>query len=384
MTSGEVSPGFSAVRDAFDANFSSRGELGAALCVVHRGRAVVDLSGGTDGWGRPYTAETLQVVFSATKGAAALCTALLLERGLLVAERPVAHYWPEFAQSGKGAISVASVLSHRAGLAAVDRHLTLDDVFAGKPVVEALAAQRPLWRPGAAHGYHAVTFGFLVGELVERVTGMTLGQFFEREVREPLGLRFWIGLPADQERWVAPLLDPPLAPSVGSRLLFAVARRSRHLLWRSLTLDGALSVGSAAAIFNSRQAHEAELVSAGGIGNARSLAWMYAAALGPISGTRILSPEGLRTVVKPRSQGRDRCMLTVSRFGLGYGLHSPMSPFTTVDAFGHYGIGGSFGFADPGLDLAAGYVTSQMPHDATKDPRIGAIMAAITASANRC
>lgn len=178
---GETYPTFANVRRAFAANFIEHGEVGASLCVIQHGRTVVDLWGGRDAHGRPYTADTLQLVFSATKGIAALCASLLVELGLLDPARPVAYYWPEFAQAGKGSLPVSWALAHRGGLAALDRPLTADEVFAIDPVVEALAAQRPLWKPGTAHGYHAVTFGCIVGELVKRVTGTSLSRFLDRK-----------------------------------------------------------------------------------------------------------------------------------------------------------------------------------------------------------
>lgn len=377
---GETYPTFANVRRAFAANFVEHGEVGASLCVIQHGRTVVDLWGGRDAHGRPYTADTLQLVFSATKGIAALCASLLVELGLLDPARPVAYYWPEFAQAGKGSLPVSWVLAHRGGLAALDQPLTADEVFAIDPVVEALAAQRPLWKPGTAHGYHAVTFGCIVGELVKRVTGTSLSRFFAGEIGDPLDLDFWIGLPRQLEPRVAPLIDAPPAGIV-PRLVLAAAQRRRHLLWRALTLDGALQSESTAALFNDRRAHAAELASATGIGTARALARVYAAALGHVDGVQLLSDRVLRAATRPEAAGRDRVLLMQSRFGLGFGLHSRMSPFTTAAAFGHYGISGSFGFADPDLGLAAGYVTSRMASDAANDPRTRALRAAILASA---
>ncbi|MEV0668572.1 serine hydrolase domain-containing protein [Actinomadura luteofluorescens] len=374
---GRTTPGFTGVRQAFEATLVHRTGAGAALCVIHNGRTAVDLWGGTDLHGRPFTADTLQLVFSATKGAAALCTALLVERDQLDIHRPVAYYWPEFAQAGKQTLTVDHALSHRGGLAALDRRLSLDDVFDGEPVIESLAAQRPLWKPGSAHGYHAVTYRFLVGKLVKRETGTPLSRYFAAEVREPLGLDFWIGLPPDLEPRVAPLIDGP-PPGPAQRLILHIARRRRSLLWRSLTLDGTLHSASTAELFNQRRSHAAQMASATGI---RALAGMYAAALGQAGGTPLLSPPVLETVTRPRAEGWDRCMFTRSRFALGFGLHSKMSPFTSQAAFGHYGISGSFGFADPTLDLAIGYITSHIAPDATNDPRIRALRAALMKSA---
>ncbi|HEX4244482.1 MAG TPA: serine hydrolase domain-containing protein, partial [Acidimicrobiales bacterium] len=171
---GTTAPGFGAVRDAFAANFAERGDQGAAVCVYRHGVPVVDLWGGvadpaTD---TPYTGDTLQLVFSTTKGATAACANLLIERGLLDPSAPVADYWPEFAAAGKGGITVEWVLSHQSALPAIDATLTLAQALAWDPIVEALAGQKPLWEPGTAHGYHALTFGWLVGELVRRVSGV--------------------------------------------------------------------------------------------------------------------------------------------------------------------------------------------------------------------
>src|SRR5580692_6410089 len=206
---GSVSPGFEGVRDAFEANFSGGLEVGAGLCVHVGGRKVVDLYGGAfdEGSGqRPYGWDTLQFVFSSTKGAAAACAHLLAQRGLLDFDEPVATYWPEFAQAGKGDLPVRYLLSHQAGLPVVDRTLTTSEFLAWDPIVAALAEQSPIWEPGTAHGYHAVTYGYLVGEVVRRVSGRSLGTFFAEEIAQPLGLEFWIGLPEEQEHRVSPMI----------------------------------------------------------------------------------------------------------------------------------------------------------------------------------
>src|SRR3954447_642232 len=204
---GHVEPGFEGVKDAFAANFGQHGEVGAAFALHVGGKKVVDLWGGTAdvASARPYTEDSLQLVFSTTKGATAMCANLLAERGELDIDAPVATYWPEFAQAGKENIPVRWLLSHKAGPPTVDAKLTADEVFAWDPIIHALEAQAPDWEPGTAHGYHAVTYGYLVGEVVRRVSGKSLGTFFHEEFAEPLGLEFWIGLPdAEQER-VAPI-----------------------------------------------------------------------------------------------------------------------------------------------------------------------------------
>ena len=205
---GSVEPGFEGVRDAFEANFERGLEVGAGLCVHVDGRKVVDLCGGTfDEAGElPYGPDALQFVFSSTKGATAACAHLLAQRGLLDFDEPVATYWPEFAQAGKGDLPVRYLLSHQAGLPVVDRTLTTSEFLSWDPIVAALAEQAPLWDPGTAHGYHAVSYGYLVGEVVRRISGRSLGTFFADEIARPLGLEFYIGLPGELEARVSPIV----------------------------------------------------------------------------------------------------------------------------------------------------------------------------------
>ncbi len=205
---GLVEPGFEAVRDAFARNFEEGSELGSAFCVHVEGRKVVDLTGGSfDAAGsRPYGADALQLVFSSTKGATAVCANLLAQRGLLDLDAPVATYWPEFARAGKESMPVRYLLCHQAGVPAVDRRLSPEELQAWTPIIDALAEQTPFWKPGTAHGYHAITYGYLVGEVVRRITGRSLGTFFAEEVAGPLGLEFLIGLPAELEARVSPIV----------------------------------------------------------------------------------------------------------------------------------------------------------------------------------
>lgn len=214
LVSGAVKEGFERVRDAFEQNFTAHDEVGAAVCVYVDGRMVVDLWGGTADAdaGRPWQRDTLMLIRSTTKGAAAICAAMLAERGELDVEAPVVDTWPEFGAQGKEEVPVAWVLCHRVGLPALDAWIGRDEAVAWDPVVEALAAQRPVWQPGTRHGYHALTYGFLVGEIVRRVTGRTLGRYFHDEVAQPLGLDFWIGLPNDAVARVAHMV-PPAMPS---------------------------------------------------------------------------------------------------------------------------------------------------------------------------
>ena len=217
---GHTATGFEKVADAFRSNFEVFPELGASFALYADGELKVDLWGGVadKATGRAWDEETLQLVFSTTKGAAAICVARLVEAGKLSYSDTVASHWPEFAANGKSDITVAQMMSHQAGLAWVEAPLTIDDLLAVDPIVAALAAQTPLWEPGSTHGYHALTYGWLAGELVRRVDGRTIGQYFADEVAGPLGLDFWIGLPESEEARVSTLeASPP--PSDPAELL---------------------------------------------------------------------------------------------------------------------------------------------------------------------
>ncbi|MDA8381292.1 MAG: serine hydrolase [Actinomycetota bacterium] len=394
---GFVAPGFEPVREAFLANFTADGEVGAAVCVYQDGVPVVDLWGGsapspfrTSDQSReaaaragqdqaepppsPYGRDTLQLVYSSTKGMTAVCAHLLVQRGELDLDAPVAHYWPEFAAAGKGAIPVRWLLSHRAGLPAIDARLSLDDVLKWDPVVDALAAQEPYWEPGTDHGYHALTFGWLVGEVVRRATGMSIGTFFAEEVAKPLGLDTWIGLPADEEPRVAPLPDAGLGvpEDLDPALVFLVRSflGPESLTGRALSLNGAIPFGKGGNPFNKREVHAAEIPAAGGITDARSLARMYAALVGNVDGVRILDAERIAAAKSIESNGPDRVLVFPSVFGEGFMCHDPVhSPLLGPGSFGHSGAGGSLGFADADADIGFGYVMNRMLFNFAGDPR---------------
>ena len=225
---GHVAPGFDGVRDAFAANFARHGDVGAAFALYVRGEKVVDIWGGTadNAQDRPWSEHTLAPVFSTTKGVTAICAHLLAQRGELDLDAPVANYWPEFKAEGKESTSVRWLLSHRAGLPAIDGLVTPADVYAWDPVIEKLAAQKPFWEPGTAHGYHAFTFGWLVGEVLRRVTGMSIGHFLATEIAGPLGLDVFIGLPEAEEPRVSRLIDQPWTASMFEEMAGRVPEES--------------------------------------------------------------------------------------------------------------------------------------------------------------
>jgi len=365
---GEVAPGFEPVRDAFISNFTELGDAGAGVCIYLNGMPVVDLAGGWS-WksaGVPYDKSCLQLVFSSTKGATAICAHILAERGLLDYGDPVANYWPQFANNGKASVTVAQILSHQAGLPTISEPMDLDLVLQWDPIVEALANQEPFWEPGSAHGYHALTFGWLVGEIVRRVSGKSIGEFFAQEVARPLGLEFWIGLPEDQEQRVSKLrlgplpdfrhLDPEMKKIAAD--IFAPG----SLMLRALTLNGSFGqfMGGEGP-FNKREVHAAEVPAANGITNARSLARMYAATVGPVDGVRLINSSTVASATQVQSEGPDRVLTAPSRFGLGFMLdRKDFAPLLSPASFGHSGAGGSLGFADPVHNVGFGYVMNQM------------------------
>jgi CubicO group peptidase (beta-lactamase class C family) len=379
---GLVEPGFDGVRAAFADNFGAGREVGAALCVHVAGRKVVDLCGGVfdrDGT-RPYGPDALQLVFSSTKGATATCANLLAQRGLLDLDAPVARYWPEFAQAGKEALPVRFLLSHQAGLPAIDRSLTPEEVQAWEPVIDALAVQAPFWEPGTAHGYHALTYGYLVGEVVRRVSGRSLGTFFAEEVATPLGLEFYIGLPDELEPRVSPIVAAPIAGAAQASPDYAAT-----LLARALNMGGAFRDRT---WMNRPAWHAAEVPGGAGITNATSLSRLYAGLVGTVEGG---PPEPLLTreqVAQARTVltfGADRVFASVGleleqKIGLGFWCASPAFAFGGEGAFGHGGAGGSYGFADPEHELAVGYVMNKMSDAVLGDPRASGITQAVYAA----
>lgn len=378
---GTVAAGFEPVRDAFVTNFAERNETGASVCVYVNGEAVVNLWGGaanhkTDA---PWTDDTAALVFSTTKGAAAFCVARLAEAGLIDYEAAVADYWPEFAASGKANVTVGQLLSHQAGLIFLDPPLSLDEVLAGTPAVETLAAQAPLWEPGTAHGYHAITYGWLVGELVRRVDGRSLGQYFADEIAAPLGLPFWIGLPEQEEWRVARLRGAPRPTGAELELMRKIAGRGSNG-GRALSLDGAFAAVDGVDPFQTRAVRAAELPAANGVTNAAAVARLYAAALGPVDGFRLIGDDMVDTVRGQQVMGPDRTLVLDTRFGYGFMLHCDELTLTQDGAFGHYGSGGSLGLADPTTGLAFGYVMNQRGGGIASDPRAVALVQA----AHRC
>ncbi|WP_030219040.1 serine hydrolase domain-containing protein [Streptomyces bikiniensis] len=364
---GEVAPGFEPVREAFAANFTQHGDIGAAVCVYWHGRPVVDLWGGVADvdTGRPWTRDTLQLVYSATKGATATAAHMLVERGMLDLDAPVAVYWPEFAANGKADIPVRWLLSHQAGLVALDQPLPLAEALAWDPMAAALAAQRPVWTPGTAHGYHGRTWGWLVGEVIRRVSGRSPGTFFADEIAGPLGLDFFIGLPASERERVSRMAYRRPAVDLTAVPVESIPEELREQVdaWRDPNSfsNRAYAVTDPAAIdFDSPEVQAAELPSSNGIGTAQALARMYAALIGEVDGVRLLAPETLASATAEQASGKDQVLVFPSRFSTGYMLPTEDNPMTGPTAFGHTGRGGSLAFADPEHGIAFGYAMNHI------------------------
>ncbi len=391
---GSVASGFEAVREAFEANFDQHGEVGAAFSVYVDGEAVVDLTGGTRTDGSPYDEATLQMVFSSTKGATAACAHLLAQRGELDLDAPVADYWPEFARGGKAQVPVSWLLSHKVGLVDTEARLTYEDMLDWDTVASALAESTPLWEPGTQHGYHAVTYGWLIGEVVRRVSGMSLGEYFRREVADPLGLDFWIGLPAEEHPRVSSLIPmtPPEGLSTaggdtdtgsGARAPTGLVEMLDILLGPGNLAGRALSApGGAAAdeqIWNDPRTLSAQIPAANGVTNAKSLARMYASMVGNVDGVQLFEPEILDVAIEPQVEGPDAVLMFPIPFALGFMAHSNFSPFLGGRSFGHYGAGGSVGLADPDRRISVGYVMNQMHFGLAGDPRTAGLLSAVDA-----
>ena len=352
--SGFVAPGYERVLETFRKNFDDHKEVGAACCVHVGGRIMVDLWGGlaNPATGKPWEADTPVPIFSSTKGITAICVHRLVQTGTLDLDAPVVKYWPEFAAEGKASVLLRWVLSHRAGVPAVDQHFTLEDVLDWSAVVAAVAAQKLEWEPGTRHGYHARTYGWILGEVVRRVTGKSLGRFFSDEIAGPLGLDCWIGLPEEIESKVASIVPPERSTNPAVRAAVARLMGPTTLLGRTITKPDNLFAYDER--WNTRPYHAAELPSTNGIGTARALSRMYAATIGEIDGIRLLEPSTVGAACLEQSAGTDAVLGSPTRYGVGFSLFGPEG------SFGSPGAGGSLGFADTTNRLAFGYVMNRM------------------------
>lgn len=363
---GEVKPGFEPVKAAF-ADLWQDIEVGASLSVFHQGTRVVDLWGGyrnremTDPWER----DTLVNVYSTTKGPASLAVAILHDEGKLDYEEKVAYYWPEFGAEGKQDVTVAQLLSHQAGLCGVETRLTVEDLYDWDKMCNLLAAQKPLWPPGEGAGYHAITWGYFPGELIRRITGMSLGQYFHEKVASPLNADFFIGLPDSEMDRVATMIGPnharvqPEAPPDTTMPEF----------YPIALLNPSIGPYKHASSYDWRKA---EIAAANGQANARGIATVYGALAmgGELDDTRIVSQKALDAATRLEVDDQiDLVTGRVMRRARGFMLNTEEAYGPNPDAFGHAGAGGSLGFADPQTGTGFGYAMNQMQSDVSATPR---------------
>jgi CubicO group peptidase (beta-lactamase class C family) len=373
---------FDRVKAAFAENFEKRNDYGAAVAVTIDGRQVVDLWGGHADRDRtqPWTRDTIVNVFSTTKGITAICAHRLVDQGLLDLDAPAARYWPEFAQNGKAGIPVRYLLNHRAGLHALRKPLGDDAFYHWDVMTAALAAEEPWWAPGTKHGYHAITFGWLVGEVIRRITGKKPGVYLRDEIATPLGIDCHIGLDArDDSRCAQMIQSPPPPPDQIN--LFEYATKNPESVTGNAFMNPptAMKLGAV----NAREWRGAEIPAANGHTTARALARLYGALArgGEVDDVRIMSPDAIRRCYTEESDGNDAVLLVPTRFSSGFMLTQPHDPWgPNAHTFGHPGAGGSLGFADPDAKIGFGYTMNKMGPYILLDPRARALLEAAYAS----
>ena len=349
---GECAPRFAGVREAFEENFTERGDVGAAVAVTLGGEPVVDLwaghadAAGTLAWER----DTIVNVYSTGKGMLSLGLHMLADRGLVDIEAPVASYWPEFAQAGKEGVTVRHVLGHRSGVVGARRLLPKEACYDWETMTTALAEAEPWWEPGTRHGYHVWTYGWIVGEIVRRVSGRSPGVFVREEIVDPLGVDFSIGTPASEHGRIADIVPPSRNPLPEPDVTSMLAMAHNNPPW---TFEDA----------NTSAWREAEIPAGNGHADARGLARVYGALAlgGELDGVRLLSESAIEAARTLQSEGTDATIGVENRYALGFQLPSPaLGDPRPETAFGHSGVGGSQAFADPGVGLGFAYVMNRI------------------------
>lgn len=366
---GTVEPRFVAVRNAFAQNFINGEENGAAFCMTLDGKPVVDIWGGfvDEAQTKPWQQDTIVNVYSTTKTMTALTALYLADKGALKFEDPVAKYWPEFAAAGKADVTVAHLMSHSAGLSGWKEPLVREDLYDWEKATSLLAAQEPYWKPGSAPGYHAMTQGYLVGEVIRRVAGETVGTLFRKEIAGPLGADFHIGLPATEDHRVADLTPPPASGTLGQG-----------------TADPLITNMASNPPINpldtrSRAWRAAEIPAAGGTGNARSVALVHTilANGGHANGKQIMSEAGCRKALELQIEGNDKILGIPVRYGLGFGLPGGVANFPNPNTLFWGGYGGSLAVIDMDQHATYAYAMNKMAPTTTGDMRaFGMLMAA--------
>ncbi|MBK8199025.1 MAG: beta-lactamase family protein [Acidobacteria bacterium] len=365
---GFVDDRFAPVKEAFESNFTSGQENGAGFCMTVDGKTVVDIWGGyaDEAQTRPWERDTIVNVYSTTKTMTALTALYLADKGALDFAAPVSKYWPEFAANGKADVTVAHLMSHSAGLSGWKEPLVREDLYDWEKATSLLAAQAPYWKPGTAPGYHAMTQGYLVGEVIRRVAGDTVGTVFRKQIAEPLGADFHIGLPSTEDHRVADLTPPPPGAGLGQGTTDElVANMSNNPPLNPLDT-------------RTRAWRGAEIPAAGGTGNARSVALVQSllANGGAMSGKQILSEGGCRKALELQIEGTDLILGIPVRYGLGFGLSGGMVPFPNPNTIYWGGYGGSLVVSDMDARATYAYAMNKMAPTTTGDMRAFAILMA--------
>lgn len=353
---------YASVKTQFANNLATGEDIGASFCATVKGETVVDLWGGfmDEGKTKPWEKDTIVNVYSTTKTMTALTALLLADRGQLDFDAPVARYWPEFAANGKERVKVSHLMSHAAGLSGWKENLSLEDVYDWEKMTSLLAAQAPYWEPGTAPGYHALSQGYLVGEVVRRITGRSLGTVFREEIAEPLGADFHIGLPPSEDNRVATLIPPPAGTAIGEGVQ------------DPLVANMANNPGIDVSATRTRAWRGAEIPAAGGTGNARAVAQIHTIlANGGVAwnGKRIMSEKGCRKALELQIEGKDKILGIEVRYGLGFGLPGPAIPLPNPNTLYWGGYGGSLAIIDMDARATYAYAMNRMVGTTTGDIR---------------
>jgi CubicO group peptidase (beta-lactamase class C family) len=365
---GHTDARFAAVRAVFENNFATGADVGASFCATIDGETVVDLWGGHADPAKtaPWQKDTIVNVYSTTKTMTALTALLIADRGELDFDAPVAKYWPEFAANGKAGVKVSHLMSHAAGLSGWKEPITKADVYDWEKCTSLLAAQAPYWEPGTACGYHALTQGYLVGEVIRRITGKTVGTVFREEIAGPLGADFHIGLPASEDARVAELIPPPPGTGIG--------QGEPSALMTNMSTNPGVDVSET----KTRAWRGAEIPAAGGTGNARAVAQIHTilANGGMAQGKRFMSEAGCRKALELQIAGTDLVLGMPVRYGLGFGLAGGMVPFPNPNSMYWGGYGGSIAIIDMDARATYAYTMNRMQGTTVGDVRgFGLIMA---------
>ncbi|MDG2027174.1 MAG: serine hydrolase [Acidimicrobiales bacterium] len=370
QVNGTVEAGWEPVADSFVANFENAAELGASACITHRGKTVVDIwAGDRAPDGTPWVEDTIVNVYSTTKTMTAICALMCIDRGLLDPAAPVATYWPEFGANGKEGVTVAHFMSHQAGVPGWEPAIDAATLYDWDKCTQILADMEPWWEPGTASGYHLVSQGYLIGELVRRVDGRSLGTFFREEVAEPLGADFHIGFGPEHDDRCGELVPPDMTAmldGVGAVAPDPIAMRA----FGSCAIDATEP--------RTREWRAAEIPAAGGFGNARSVGRVHSAMAcgGTVDGVTLMSPETVQSVLDVQVDGTDYVMGAPLRHGLGFGLGTEALPMPNESCFYWGGWGGSIAVIDLENQMTSTYVMNHMEADLLGDMRGGTIVGA--------